>query len=166
MFASREPGPRRPCGRLQRPPRDGSGEGERPWRDGRRRRDRVSGRDLYRGARQGECELLQLEGLAEVVVVDVVADAAGQGGIHAGCGGEHRGERVDPALVGVPEGLVLGEDVVDRYPDLSGEVRRGARPLADDLEQFLERAGGRGDLGAVDGEIGRASCRERVLVAV
>jgi hypothetical protein len=29
------------------------------------------------------------------VVVDVVADAAGQGGIHAGCGGEHPGERVD-----------------------------------------------------------------------
>src|SRR5580693_10712247 len=128
--ASRGPGPRRPCWRLQRPPRGGSGEGELPWRDGRRRRDRVSGRDRHRGAGQGEGELLQLQGPAEVVVVDVVADAAGQGGIHAGGGGEHRGERVDPALAGVPEGLVLGEHVVDRYPDLPGEARRGARPLA------------------------------------
>ena len=111
----------------------------------------MSGRDRHRGAGQGEGELLQLQSPAEVVVVDVVADAGGQGGIHAGCGGEHPGEGVDPALAGVPEGLVLGEDVVDRYPDLSGEVRRSARPLADDLEQFLDRAGGRGDLGAVDG---------------
>src|SRR6202042_1080536 len=111
-----------------RPPRDGSGERERPWRDGRRRRDRVSGRDRHRGAGQGEGELLKLQGPAEVVMVDVVAAAAGQGGIHAGCGGEQRGEGVNPALAGVPEGLVLGERVVDRYQDLSGEVRGGARP--------------------------------------
>jgi hypothetical protein len=99
--------------------------------------------------------VLQLQGPAEVVVVDVVADAAGQGGVHAGRGGEHAGEGVDPALVGVPEGLVLGERVVDRYPDLSGEVRSGARPFADDLEEFLDRAGVRGDLGAADGVGGK-----------
>ena len=34
-----------------------------------------------------------------------------------------------------------------------------ARPLADDLEQFLDRAGGRGDLGAVDGVGGEGSVR-------